>query len=192
MRRTLLVGLVLAFTAVLVVAVSGLSDLELEPVALVGLALGAVVALVPDRTPLMRLAGFAGGFVVAWISYVLRASLLPDSTAGRAVAFGLVMLLVTAIAGLSFDRIPLWAPLVGVATMAGAYEYTYTVSPPEVMTTSMSVATAVLLTAAVGFLAAALVAPQGNEPTARQHRAPKPADDAEDTKLDDMMMEKTK
>lgn len=86
MRRTMLVGLVLTVAAVVVVLVSAWFDLELEPVALLGVSLGAVVALVPDRTPLMRLAGFAGGLVAAWIGYVARAAMLPDSTGGRAVA----------------------------------------------------------------------------------------------------------
>ena len=61
--------------------------------ALLGAALGAVVALVPDRTPLVRLGGFAAGFVAAFIGYVLRAALLPDTSAGRAVAVVIVLLL---------------------------------------------------------------------------------------------------
>src|SRR5687768_9289062 len=43
MRKNLLVGLVLTVAAVLVVFVSAAFDLELEPVALLGVALGAVV-----------------------------------------------------------------------------------------------------------------------------------------------------
>ena len=67
MRRTLVAGLVLAVAAVLVVLVSSGLDLELESVALLGGALGAVVALVPDRSPLVGLGGFAAGLVAAWI-----------------------------------------------------------------------------------------------------------------------------
>ena len=66
MRKNVLVGLVLTVAAVVVVLVSSVFDLELESAALLGAALGAVVALVPDRSPMMRLAGFAGGFVAAW------------------------------------------------------------------------------------------------------------------------------
>ena len=45
MRRTLLVGAVLTVAAALVVVLSDLLDLKLESVALLGVALGAVVAL---------------------------------------------------------------------------------------------------------------------------------------------------
>jgi hypothetical protein len=113
MRRTLVAGLVLALAAVLVVLVSSGLDLELESVALLGGALGAVVALVPDRTPLVRLSGFAGGFVAAWVGYVVRAALLPDTAGGRAVAVGLVVLLCVGITAASMDRFPLWTTLLG-------------------------------------------------------------------------------
>jgi hypothetical protein len=170
MRKSLLAGLVLALAAVVVVFVSSMFDLELESVALLGLALGAVVALVPDRSPMVRLAGFAGGFVAAWIGYFVRAALLPDSTGGRAVAVGLVVVLCVAIAVVSLDRIPLWTTLLGSAAMTGAYEFTYAAAPPEVVSTSVSTATTLLLNVAVGFLAAALVAPTGGATLPRQHR----------------------
>lgn len=193
MRRTMLVGLVLVVAAVLAVLVSSWFDLELEPVVLLGVALGAVIALVPDRSPLMRLAGFAGGFVAAWIGYFLRAAVLPDSTGGRAVAVGLVLVLVVAVAAVSLERIPLWSALVGAAALAGAYEYTYTAAPPEVASTSVSTATALLLAAAVGYLATALVVPAEGRPSGGARRTPRPkTDDGETDRLDDMMMEKTK
>ncbi|MDX5450413.1 MAG: hypothetical protein LPK36_05265, partial [Actinomycetes bacterium] len=170
MRRTLLVGLALVVGAVLAVFISSWFDLELEPVVLLGVALGAVIALVPDRSPLMRLAGFAGGFVAAWIGYFLRAAVLPDSTGGRAVAVGLVLILVVAVAAVSLERIPLWSTLVGAAALAGAYEYTYAAAPPEVASTSVSTATALLLTAAIGYLATALAVPAEGRPAGGARR----------------------
>ena len=164
MRKTLVAGLVLAVAAVLVVLVSSALDLELESVALLGAALGAVVALVPDRTPLVRLGGFAAGFVAAWIGYVVRAALLPDSAGGRAVAVGLVVLLCVGITAVSMDRLPLWTTLLGTAALAGAYEFTYAAAPPEFASTSVSTATTLLFNVAVGFLAAALVAPAISRP----------------------------
>ena len=82
MRKELFVGLSLAAAALVVVLISGALDLELESVALLGAAMGAVVGLVPDRTAVARLGGFVGGFVFAWIGYFLRAALLPDTTGG--------------------------------------------------------------------------------------------------------------
>ncbi len=192
MRKTLLVGLVLTLAAIAVVLVSAAFDLELEPVALLGVAIGAVVALVPDRTPIMRLAGFAAGFVAAWVGYLLRAGLLPDSAAGRAVAVGVVIVLAVAVSALTFGRVPLWSALLGAAALAGAYEHTYAAAPPEVASTSMSAATVLLFTAAVGFLATAITAPAGEQPVERGHRADRRLDDSETTSFDDIMMEKIK
>lgn len=192
MRKTLLVGLVLTLAAIAVVLVSAAFDLELEPVALLGVAIGAVVALVPDRTPIMRLAGFAAGFVAAWVGYLLRAGLLPDSAAGRAVAVGVVIVLAVAVSALTSGRVPLWSALLGAAALAGAYEHTYAAAPPEVASTSMSAATVLLFTAAVGFLATAITAPAGEQPVERGHRADRRLDDSETTSFDDIMMEKIK
>ena len=193
MRRTMLVGAVLAVVAFLVVIVSNWLDLELDAVAMVGIALGAVVALVPDRSPLMRLAGFVAGVVLAWIVFVVRAALLPDTATGRALAIGLVILLCTAVAAFTAARVPLWATLVGAAAMSGAYEYTFAAAQPEVATTSVTAVTALLMTSAVGFLLVALAAPgtpaQGGHRPASRSKPPR-ADDNDSTKLDDMM-EKT-
>jgi hypothetical protein len=191
-RKTLVAGLVLALAAVLVVLVSSAFDLELESVALLGGALGAVVALVPDRTPLARLGGFAAGFVAAWIGYVLRAAVLPDSAAGRAVAVGLVVLLCVGITAATLDRLPLWTTLLGTAALAGAYEFTFAAAPPELASTSMSTATILLFNVAVGFLAAAIFAPTGRG--RRTNGSHLPSDDdaptgSTDPQLDDFMME---
>src|SRR3954462_2326112 len=137
MRRTLIAGVVLALVAVLVVLISSGLDLELESVALLGGALGAVVALVPDRTPWVRLGGFIGGFVAAWIGYAVRALLLPDSAGGRAVAVGLVVVLCVGLTAASMDRLPLWTTLLGTAGLTGAYEFTYAAAPPEMASTSV-------------------------------------------------------
>jgi len=159
MRRTMLVGLSLAVAAVVAVVVGAWSDLELESVALVGAASGAVVALVPDRTPLARIGGFLVGFVAAWIGYAVRATTLPDSVSGRAVAVALVVVLCTLVVAATRDRLPLWVTLLGAGTFAGAYELTYVAAPPEMAETSLTTATTLLLTLAAGFLAAAATAP---------------------------------
>ncbi len=192
MRKTLLAGLVLAVAAVVVVWLSAAFGLELESVALLGAALGAVVALVPDGSPATRLGGFAAGFFVAWVGYILRAAVLPDTAGGRAVAVGLVVLLCVAATAVSGNRLPLWSTLLGTAALSGAYEFTFAAAPPEVMSTSVSTATTLLFNVAVGFLAAALVAPPAATGSATARRRPQPAGNGGETsKLDDLMMEKT-
>jgi hypothetical protein len=194
MRTTLAAGVVLAVAAVLAVAISSAFDLELESVALLGAALGAVVALVPDRSPLIRVLGFAAGFVIAWLGYIARASLLPDSTSGRAVAVGLVVLLCVLVTAATRDRVPLWSILLGAAAVAGAYEFTYAAAPPELPSTSVSTATTLLFNLAVGFLAAATFAPihRADPGSATDRSAPMAGLDPQEpnARLDEMM-EKT-
>jgi hypothetical protein len=192
MRRTMLVGGALAVATFLVVLLSSALDLELESVALVGVGLGAVVALVPDRTPWTRLAGFAAGVVVAWIVFILRAAMIPDTATGRALALTLVVLLCTGVAAASASRIALWSVLLGAAAMSGAYEYVYAAAPPEVASTSVTAVTALLLTVAVGYLVVGLTGldPVGARPARRPETSPAGAQN-DATALDDLM-EKTK
>jgi hypothetical protein len=159
MRKSLLVGVVLASAAGLMVLLGSALDLELESVALLGGALGAVVALVPDRTALTRLGGFAAGFVAAWIGYVVRAAVLPDTSSGRAVAVVVTVLLCTAVALATRERLPLWTLLLGTAALTGAYEFIYAAAPPELMTTSVSTATTLFLSVSLGFAAGLLGTP---------------------------------
>jgi hypothetical protein len=181
MRRNIVyAGAVLALAAMGAVMVGSALDLDLESVALLGAAMGAVIALVPDRTPLIRLAGFAIGFLIGWAGYVIRAQFMPDTSSGRAVAVGVAVLLCVAVAAGTADRITLWTILLGAGAFAGAYEFTYNEAPPELLSTSLSTATTMAFNVAVGFLAGALVAPiSGSTPEApRGHRAPEaPAGD---------------
>jgi hypothetical protein len=187
MRKSIFAGVVLALAAALVMWLSAAFDLELESVVLLGTAVGAVVALVPDRTPLARFLGFAAGFLAAWVGYFVRAALLPDTAGGRAVAVGLILLLCVAVVAASLGRLPLWSSLLGAAALAGGYEYTYAAAPPEVASTSVSAATSLLFCLAVGYLVAAMVAPPDGAAPSRRTRD----EDLENTSFDDLM-EKTK
>ena len=193
MRKSLLAGVVLAVAAMLVVAMSAALELDLESTALLGVALGAVVALVPDRSPLVRLAGFAAGVVISWLGYVARAALLPDTASGRAVAVGIVVLLCVGVTAATMNRVPLWSVLLGTAGFAGAYEFTFAAAPPELPSTSVSTVTVLLFNVAVGFLVAALAAPaEGPAAVERRRSTPLGGDQSPNAALDDMMMENTK
>jgi hypothetical protein len=159
MRTSLLAGGIVVVTAVLAVLLGAPFGLELDSYALIGVAMGAVVALVPDGRPGLRLTGFASGVLVTWISYLIRAALLPDTVGGRAAATFLVLALCVAIATVAQGRIPVWSTFAGAATFFGAYEAAFAAAPPEVATTSLTALTAVALTVALGFLAASFVAP---------------------------------
>jgi len=159
-RTTVLSGAVLTLGSILLIVLSSILGLDVESVALMGAGCGAVVALVPHRSPQARLGGFLIGFVVSWLGYLVRAGFLPDTTAGHAIAVGLVVALCSVVAVVSRDQIPLWSTLLGAAVLAGSYETTYIEAPSQVLSTSVSTSTSVLLAVAFGFFAAAFVAPQ--------------------------------
>lgn len=186
MLRTLSTGLGLALAAVVMTLLGATLDLGLESVTLLGLALGATVALVPDATTGRRLAGFLAGFVIALLGYFVRAGLLPDTTSGRAVAVGVVVLLCAVAVAATAGRLPLWAVLLGTAGLSGAYELTYAGAPTEIFDTSLSTGTSLLLSVAVGFVVGGLVSQDRAE---HGHRAtpgaPSTRDD--DTDLNQMM-----
>lgn len=169
--RTLAAGAVLAALAGILVDHGALFGSDFPPAAVLGVTLGAVLALVPHRSPVERMAGFAAGFGAAWLGYLVRTGLLPDIPLGRALTAVLVISLVTAVATATADRIPLWSGLVGIGALVGAYETAYLASPSDVAADSAVAATSVLLAAAFGFAATTVAAVFTSRPAA----APAPA-----------------
>jgi hypothetical protein len=190
MLRSLLSAVVLAFCAAFALLIGGGS--ELEHVALLGAALGGVVGLVPHDPPLGKLGGFALGFIVTWMAFGVRAAVLPDTTSGRAVAAFLVILICGVGVAVSNGRMPLWSALVGVAAMAGAYEASFTNSPPQFMTTSPPAATAVLLAAGFGFLGATIFTTFVKGPDAPRDPGPNPDPVADEDLLERVMSGESK
>ena len=159
MSRHLRAGLALAASAALVLLLSGLIGTEVQSVALLGIALGAALALVPGDGVVARVGGFALGLIVAWVAYAVRAAALPDAAVGRTLAVVVALLLCVGIALVTVGRLPLWTLLLGAAAMAGAYETAYAANPSAVLSTSPVWATAVLMTAGLGFFTTAVLAP---------------------------------
>jgi len=190
MLRSLLSVVVLAFCAAFVLLIGGGS--ELEHVALLGAVLGGVIGLVPHDPPLGKLGGFALGFVTTWAFFGIRAALLPDTTMGRAVAAFLVILIAGAGVAISNGKVPFWSVLVGVAAMAGAYETSFTDSPPQFMTTSPLAATSVLLAAGFGFLGAVVFTTFAKGPDAPRDPAPDPDPVADPDLLERVMSGESK
>lgn len=174
MTKNVVGGVTLAVIAASVVGLGDFLGLDLAHVALLGAALGGVIGLVPDRSAWQRIVGFLVGFVFAWIGFALRAALLPDSAAGRAVAAFLVIVACMAVASGSLSRLPLWSMLVGAAAIVGAYESTYTNAPSQFLRESPTAATTVLLAVALGYLATAFVGSQihSSRQQAVSHRLP--------------------
>jgi hypothetical protein len=159
MRRTLLSGLLLVAAALVTVLAGAGLDLEVDQTALLGVSAGAVVVLVPVGSVLRRFLGFALGVFLTLVGFFVRAALLPDTSAGRAVFGAVVVALCVVAAVASAQRLALWALLLGAATFAGAFESVYNAAPPQVAVNSISTLTALGLCVAMGFFAASFVAP---------------------------------
>ncbi|MCU1591285.1 MAG: hypothetical protein JWP11_2541 [Frankiales bacterium] len=154
--RTLVTGVALAVAAFVLADQGAVFGADLPKVALLGAAAGAVLGLVPDRSPAARLGGFLTGFAAAWLGYALRAGVLPDIPMGRAIAAVVVVAIVTVVATATANRLPLWAGFVGVTTLLGSYETTFAATPTSFVSDSMTAVTTSLLAAALGFFVAVL------------------------------------
>jgi hypothetical protein len=183
MRRTWLGGLALAVAGWALLSLGAWWGLDIETTVLLGFGVGAVTALVASPGPGPRIAAVVIGLVVSMIGYVVRAALLPDTSAGRAVYVGVVIALCVVIAGLTRNRMPLWGLLLGAAAYAGAYEAAYNVAPPELPTTSVDALIAMLLCIAVGFVVGLFAASDeaiGRSYRSRRDDAPEPGESATD------------
>jgi hypothetical protein len=174
LRRTLLLGAGLAVAVALLVDHAAQLGPDMTNVALLGAALGAVAGLVPDGTPFTRIAGAFVGMVLAQVGYGVRAAVLPDIPAGRAIAAAVVVLALTAVAAATRNRIKLWSLLLGAGAFVGAYETVYVASPTTFVADSFAMATAVSLGAAAGFAVASLVSAFTTRPAS--HTADKTVD----------------
>lgn len=152
-RPTMFAGMGLALACVCAVVFGAALGLDLDQAVLVSGVLGAVLGLMPGEEPRWQLAGFGVGATAAWLGYGVRASLLPDSSAGVALAAAGVIVLCLLVAIASGDRIPLWAALLGVAALAGTVEHTFDPAAAQFVPASLSAVTTAALAAALGYLA---------------------------------------
>lgn len=157
-RRTCAAGAAVAVLAAVLVDHGAVFGADLPQTALLGVAAGAVLGLVPHRSATERTLAFVAGFLAAWLGYALRAGVLPDIPMGRAIAAVVVVSVITAIATATADRLPLWSGLLGAGALIGAYEAVYTGTPSAFTDESTVAATSVLLAAAAGFVVTTLVA----------------------------------
>lgn len=157
MNSRVIKGVVLALFGALTIAFGHIFGLNLDQVALLGVTLGAVIGLVPDRTLVERIVGFFVGFGLAWIGYALRAGMLPDTATARAiVVFGVIVIAMVFVVATG-SRVPLWSTLVGMAALVGAYEQTYAATPSLFVSDSPTAATTVLLACAMGVIGSVLL-----------------------------------
>lgn len=155
MKRVLVSGVALAVLAAIAVLIGASLNIALGSTLFAG-AIGAVLGLVPDRSPLARIGGFLIGFVIAWVMYGIQAQFLPQINVSNAIMTLVTIIIVTIIAALAHNKIPFWSFLLGAAAISGAYGVQFGSSPELFLTQSVAAAGGVLFVAALGMVAAML------------------------------------
>ena len=156
MRRILLSGLLLALLAALAVLVGSGLNLSLGST-LFSACIGAVLGLITTNSPLSRIGGFLIGFVISWASYGIRAQFLPQNAVAQAITVFCAIALIAIIAAVAKGKMPFWSFLLGAATMAGAYDFSFAAAPYNFVSQSVATAGAVLFPVALGMLAAVIL-----------------------------------
>jgi hypothetical protein len=165
MSHTLARGGVIALVAAILAFIGGSLGLStLWPVFLAaGVAFG--VASVGVGT----VAAYVIGAATAWISLALRAGVLPDLLASRALVAVIAIAVITVIAAVTHDQVPLWVALVGFAAYSALYEPIFADSPTRFLTDSPAALAELLLASAIGLVAGVVAdlvvpAPAGDVP----------------------------
>lgn len=150
MSSTVVRGAVIALVAALVAVTGNAFGIDAVWPVLLAIAVGLAAAHLSAG----RVVAFVVGAVVSWLMFALRAALLPDLALSQALLLVVGVLLLTLMAALSSERLPLWAGLVGYAAFSAHYEPIYALTPTRFLAESPISLVTVLLAAAVGFIGA--------------------------------------
>ena len=170
MVKKVLAGVTLAVASAVALLIGDGLGWDVDGVLFLGAGVGGALGLVAGSSALARVGGFLLGILAASVGYALRAALLPDSTGGRAVAVVIVVALAVGLILLTFGRSPLWASLLGVGALAGAYEIPFTDSPGSFLSTLPATLTLLLFMVAVGFASTVFFADDDDSGTEPQRR----------------------
>jgi hypothetical protein len=146
MARTAIAGAVVALlAAVLAVTGSAIGITTLWPV-----LLAVAVGLAAGHITLGRVAAYVLGTVFALIAAAVGAAALPQGGLSDAIVVVLGVVLITAVAAVSSNRLPLWAGLAGYAVFTGFYEPIYAANPTLFASEAPLALISVLLAGALG------------------------------------------
>jgi hypothetical protein len=154
MARTAVIGVIVALLAALV-AIGGdaLGITTVWPV-----LLAVAVGLAAREPTVGRIAAYVIGALAAWASIALGAALLPQTGLADAIALMVALGILTVIAAVTADHVPLWAGLAGYVAFSAFYEPIYAANPTLFLSESPVALLTVLLAGGVGFAIAGLAA----------------------------------
>ncbi len=165
---TLIGGLALALFALIIYLLPGELGQQAVAYTVLGLAVGAVVGLLPYADPVARLMGFMVGELLAFASFLIRGGLLPYTNLSAAVVVLLLLLVITGITALFRSSAWFISMLLGAGTLYGVLELQFRTVPSAYLATASLAFVAILLSFGIGYMVSALL---GLRPV-----APSPAD----------------
>ncbi|NQU36128.1 MAG: hypothetical protein HQ526_00850 [Actinobacteria bacterium] len=176
MKRIFVLGTLLAVFTFLAVVLGSWAQLGLDNV-LFATGCGALLGLIPDKSPGVRIGAFFLGFFIGALGYLFRAAVLPDSYLAQGIAAFFGIMIVTLICGLTRGRLPFWGAILGLIAITGAYNATFTAAPYDFIQSALATIGSLLLCAGVGMLAIVLGqlivgSEEADEPAATEPKVP--------------------
>ncbi len=166
MKKIFVGGLLLAVVTTVGLWVGAAMQMPLGAILFTG-CVGAVLGLVKQGGPIARILSFLIGFVVSWLFFGIQAALLPQVVLSQIIGTVATIAIITLVAGLSRNKMPFWALLLGSATMVGAYQTQFANAPQNFLSESVSSADGALVGVALGLIVAFIM-----ELVGAHHEAP--------------------
>ncbi|MCH9815380.1 MAG: hypothetical protein K0U64_02865 [Actinomycetia bacterium] len=182
MRRTFLVGLAAAIIGGIGIWLGTQFDMNFTNT-IMGVGGGVILAVVPERSPLMRLVGFLIGYVLGAFFTAMVLGLIPGgtTTVGLAVAFLIIFVPIAIISGLTTNRIPAWTMLLGALVFTAGFTSGALAEPWTAAEKFPGAFFSILAMSGIGFLTVivAELVPEKKRPKAAEAASDTPDPDAD-------------
>lgn len=154
---TLIGGLSLAVLALVIYLLPAQLGKPVISYTVLGLAMGAIVGLLPGADPANQISGYFTGLLLAFASYVARGGLLPYTKGSSAIVVLLLLVVVTGITAIVRKRAWFVLMLLGVATMYGSVEPAFQEAPTTYIALAGLAFVGILLGFGLGFTVSSLL-----------------------------------
>ena len=196
MRRTFLVGLAAAIIGGFGIWLGTQFDMNFTNT-IMGVGGGVILAVVPERSPMMRLVGFLIGYVLGAFFTAMVLGLIPGgtTTVGLAVAFMVIFVPIAIISGLTANRIPAWTMLLGSLVFAAGFTSGALAEPWTAADKFPGAFFSILAMSGIGFITVivAELVPEKKRPNAAEAASdtPEPSPDADQSKTETSQTDNT-
>jgi uncharacterized membrane protein (UPF0136 family) len=122
-----------------------------------GLAIGAIVGLLPDADPVARLMGFTLGLLLAFASYVVRGGFLPYTKWWSAAVVLLLLAIITGITALFRSSTWFVSMLLGAGILYGMVELQFQAAPSAYLASAAVAFLSILFSFGIGYMVSAVL-----------------------------------